>query len=138
MTVIAPNTQTVGQPLTLTCNVTTVRGITSQVDIVWRREGRILRNKKNISLTTMITTSLVFIDRYTTSPLGTSDDGRQYECRLVVRSPEVVRVTDTFTLDVTGMYYKILPTFYSCKEFLWYPIEIIKVTCNVFSLLQTS
>ena len=103
MIVTAPNTQTVGQPITLTCNATTVRGITSQVDIVWRRSGRLLRNESNISPITVATTSLVFIDTYTTSPLGTSDDGRQYECRLVVRSPEVVQVTDNFMLDVIGM-----------------------------------
>jgi len=33
--VTALNNQQVGDPLLLKCNVTTVRGITSSVDIVW-------------------------------------------------------------------------------------------------------
>ena len=111
MTVTAPNTQTVGQPLTLTCNATTVQGITSQVDIVWRRGGRILRNERNISPTTVTTTSLVFTDTYTTSQLGSNDNGREYECRIVVRSLVVVRSIDTFTLNVTGMCCNLFSTF---------------------------
>ena len=40
VTVTAPNnTHTVGQPLTLTCSVTTMNAITGGIVIVWRRDG---------------------------------------------------------------------------------------------------
>ena len=61
VSVTAPNTQTVGQSLTLQCVVTTVRGITSRVDIVWRNSsgGNELQRKDNVSSTT-VDNSLVY------------------------------------------------------------------------------
>ena len=59
----APNTQTVGQSLTLQCEVTTVRGITSSVDIVWSSGGTELERTNNVSSTTM-DNSLVYTDSY--------------------------------------------------------------------------
>jgi len=102
VTVTAPNIQTVGQSLTLTCDAVTVRGITSDVDLVWRRRNRVVRTLDNTDPTTMNNTSLVYTDIYTISQLSTDDDGIQYECRLVIRSSPVVRVMDTVTLDATG------------------------------------
>ena len=48
--VTAPNNQTVGQSLSLQCEVTTVRGITSRVDIVWS-SGTVLRRINSITIT---------------------------------------------------------------------------------------
>ena len=104
MTVIAPNTQTVGQPLTLTCNVSTVRGITSRVDIVWTRGNVNLRTVANISTTTEHA-SFVYIDYYTIPSLSISDNGRGYECRLIVHTSPVITVNDTIRLDVTGKFH---------------------------------
>ena len=59
--VTAPNTQTVSQSLTLQCEVTTVRGITSRVDIVWSSGGTELQRMNNVSSTTM-DNSLVYTD----------------------------------------------------------------------------
>jgi len=102
VTVTIPNTQTVGQPLTLTCDAVTMRGITSNVDLVWRRDNSIIQRLDNTDPTTMNSTSLVYTDTYTISQLSTYDDGIQYECRLMIRASPVVRVMDTVTLDVTG------------------------------------
>jgi len=104
VTVTAPNTQTVGQALTLTCNITTVRGITSGVDVVWIRGNVDLRTVANISATTM-RTSVTYIDYYTISSLSISDDSRGYECRLVVHASPVIAVNDTIRLDVTGEFH---------------------------------
>jgi len=108
----APSTQTVGQSLTLQCNGTTVRGITSEVDIVWRNGNTVLRRIDNMTLTTM-ENSLVYNDSYTILQLSTTDDGDMYECRLVVRERGQerdiqVRATDTVTLDVTGECFIIV------------------------------
>ena len=61
-------------PLILQCEVTTVRGITSRVDIVWS-SGTIFEWMNNVSSTTM-GNSLVYTDYYTVSQLSTTDDDR--------------------------------------------------------------
>ena len=105
MTVTALNdTQTVGQSLTLQCNVTTMRGITSRVDIVWSSGSTELRRMDSVSLTEM-SNSLVYTDTYTISQLSTFDDGSVIQCEVVINpnSPFTVKADTSVTLDVTGM-----------------------------------
>ena len=99
----APNTQTVGQSLTLQCAVTTVRGITSRVDIVWSSGGMELERMNNVSSTAM-DNSLVYTHSYTISQLSTTDDGRVIQCEVVINTSPSVMATDSITLDVTGEY----------------------------------
>ena len=103
VTVTAPNTQTVGQSLTLQCEVTTVRGITSGVDIVWRNSngGMELNSTNDVSSTTM-DNSLVYTDSYTISQLSTTDEGRVIQCEVVINASPSVMASDSITLDVTG------------------------------------
>ena len=100
-----PNTQTVGQSLTLQCNGTTVRGITSRVDIVWRNgsNGTELQRTNNVSSTTM-NNSLVYTDSYTISQLSTTDEGRVIQCEVVINASPSVMASNSITLDVTGKY----------------------------------
>ena len=96
------NTQTVGQSLTLQCEVTTVRGITSRVDIVWNNDdGTILQTTNNVSSTTM-GNSLVYTDSYTISQLSTTDDNRVIQCEVVINASPSVIASDNITLDVIG------------------------------------
>ena len=92
------NTQIVGQSLTLQCEVTTVRGITSRVDIVWSSNGTELERMNNVSSTT-IDNSLVYTDSYTISQLSTTDDGRVIQCEVVINT---AMAYDGITLDVIG------------------------------------
>ena len=98
------NTQTVGQSLTLQCEVTTVRGITSRVDIVWSSNGTELVRMNNVSSTTM-DNSLVFTDSYTISQLNTTDEGRVIECTVIINASPLVMNSKNITLNVTGEYY---------------------------------
>ena len=99
--VTAPSTQTVGQALTLQCNVTTVRGITSGVDIVWNSNGTELQRMNNVS-STMMSDSRVYTNSYTISQLSTTDDGRVIRCEGVINASPSVKASDSTTLDVTG------------------------------------
>ena len=103
----APNNQTVGQSLTLQCEVTTVRGITSRVDIVWSSNGTELERMENVTSTTM-SNSLVYTDNYTISQLSTTDEGRVIHCEVVINANPVVMASDSTTLDVTGEYYALM------------------------------
>ena len=102
--VTAPNSQTVGQSLTLQCEVTTVRGITSRVDIVWSSDGAVLRRINDTTATTM-DNSLVYTDSYTISQLSTTDDGRVIQCEVVIHTSPPIQQVDNIALDVTGKYH---------------------------------
>ena len=101
VTTDAPEFQMVGQSLTLECNVTTVRGITSRVDIVWSSGGTELQRMNGVSSTTM-GNSLVYTDSYTISQLSTADEDRVIQCEVVINASPSVMANDTITLDVTG------------------------------------
>ena len=103
VTATASSIQTVGQSLTLQCEVTTVRGITSRVDIVWSSNGIVLRRINGTTATTM-DNSLVYTDSYNISQLSTIDDGRVIQCEVVIIASPSVMATDNVTLNVMSMY----------------------------------
>ena len=92
-----------GQSLILQCEVTTVRGITSGVDIVWSTGDMELERMNGVSSTTM-DNSLVYTHSYTISQLSTTDDGRVIQCEVVINTSQSIMATDSITLDVTGEY----------------------------------
>ena len=108
--VTALNNQTVGQSLTLQCEVTTVRGITSRVDIVWS-DGDTVLNMSNDTTATTVDNSLVYTDSYTISLLNTSDNNRVIDCEVVIDVDPIVMSNGSIMLDVIGEYY-------SCNFFL--------------------
>ena len=96
-----PDTQTVGESLTLQCNVTAVRGITSNVNIVWRSGGTEFR-RESVSSNQM-GNSLIYLDSYTVQ-LNTTDEGRVIQCEVVINASPPVMTSGSITLDVTGKY----------------------------------
>ena len=101
ITVAALNAQIVGQSLTLQCEVTTVRGITSRVDIVWSSNGIELVRMNDVSSTTM-DNSVVYAESYTISRLNKSDDDRVIQCEVFINASPLVMANHTITLNVTG------------------------------------
>ena len=101
VSLVAPGFQTVGQSLTLQCNVTTVRGITSRVDIVWSSGDTELQRMENVTSTTM-DNSLMYTDSYTISQLSTDYENRVIQCEVVINASPSVMASDSTTLDVTG------------------------------------
>ena len=81
--------------------MTAVRGITSRVDIIWRR-GNMMLNRTNNTSPTMMASSLIYTNTYTISLLSTDDEGREYECAVVINASPVVTATDNIALDVMG------------------------------------
>ena len=89
------------ESLTLQCNVTAVRGITSGVDIVWSSGGIVL-NRTNNSSPTTLNDSLVYIDTYVIPMLNTSHNAREYECMAVINTNPPRTVSDSIILNVNG------------------------------------
>ena len=100
----SPNAQTVGQSLTLQCEVTTVRGITSRVDIVWSSGGTELERMNNVS-STMMGGSLVYTDSYSIPQLNTTDNNRVIQCEVVINASPPVMASGSITLNVAGKYH---------------------------------
>ena len=96
------SSQTVGQPLTLECNVTTVRGITSRMDIVWSSNSTVLKTIKGMNGSFTSDNSVAYIDSYDAVQINTSDDGRVYVCEIFVNTSPPVIIDGNTTLDVTG------------------------------------
>ena len=118
VSVTVPDNQTVSQSLILQCKVITVRGITSEVDIVWSSDGTVLRRINNTTATTR-NNSLVYTDSYTISQLNTTDDDRVIQCEVVINASPSVMASDSITLDVTGEYTTLLLNVFSTL-FLFY------------------
>ena len=111
VTLSAPSNQTVGQSLTLESSITTVRGITSRVDIVWSTGGVALKRStvdvelKRITGATPNTTndnSEIYEVTYDIPLLSTSDDGRVIECEIIIMTTPSLAASSNVTLDVTG------------------------------------
>jgi len=98
--------QTVGQPLTLECSVTTVRGITSRVDIVWSSNGSELKRVEGLTHNSTTNNSVYYTDFYTIPQLSTSDEGRNLKCDVFINTTSPVTATDNAVLNITGKYYQ--------------------------------
>ena len=94
--------QIVGQLLTLKCNITAVRGITSRVDVIWSSDGLELRQTEGINAISVLIGSVVYINSYTISQISTSDENRTYLCKVLIIASSSVEATNSVTLNVTG------------------------------------
>ena len=103
MVVVTLNEQIVGQPLMLECTMSTPRGISSRVEVVWSRDGVELEHINNISSNFSSPELVVYTNIYTIPLLGTYDDDIVYECEVIINSSPIHKVKDSVTLDVTGM-----------------------------------
>ena len=102
VTVTAPSTQIVGQSLILECSVTTVRGITSRVDIEWSTGNMMLQRTEGVSIISIASDTVEYKNIYNISPVSTLDDGRVYQCTGIINTTPQLMATDSITLDVTG------------------------------------
>ena len=98
--ITAPAIQNFGQPLTLTCVVTSVRGITSRVTITWLALGDKVRRVDNL-IGNVIGASLSYRDQLNISSL--SSDG-SYTCRAIINSTMQVSSRNVIRLELTCTY----------------------------------
>ena len=92
----------VGQPFTLECIVTAVRGINSQVDIVWSRNynnGSEQWRRNNLTASIRNFNTVVYSNSVNISQLTTDDNSVTYECKVIIN---FVEASDNFTLRVIG------------------------------------
>ena len=105
VTVVAVSNQTVGQPLTLQCDVATVTGITNRVDIVWSSNGTEVEIIEGVNISSITSSTALYTDTYIISLLRTSDDDKVYQCEVVINSNVSVIAENRITLNVFGKIY---------------------------------
>ena len=88
---------TIGDPLTLDCTVTAVRGISSSVDIIWTTGGRVVRRVDDITAD-VENDSAIYTDSFEISSLSAIDNGREYQCTVMINASQPVYGRDQFIL----------------------------------------
>ena len=84
--------------------MTTVRGITSRVDIVWSSEGVTIESIEGVNVSLSWESAEIYSASYTILQLNTTDDGRVYQCEVVINTSPPVTAENNFTLDVIGLF----------------------------------
>jgi len=102
MSVVNSTAQIVGQSLTLECSVTTVRGITSRVDIVWSSDSEESQRINGVDASFTTDSFSMYKTIYTIPLLHTTDDDRVYQCEVVINTSPPVMTLRNITLDITG------------------------------------
>ena len=101
--VTALNNQQVGDPLLLECNVTTVRGITSSVDIVWSKNDVEVERTSNVSEET-VNNSVVYTSVHNATG---GQNGSVYSCTAVLNNSSMSTATHTMWIG-KGMSIRII------------------------------
>ena len=94
----APAVQNFMESLTLTCEVTTVRGITSRVTIIWTSLDNEVGRVENAIGNNSVDSLVVYRDQFFISAL-TSED--RYDCRAVINSTSQPQNVASIRLELT-------------------------------------
>ena len=108
VTVTAPSSQIVGQSLMLECSVTTVRGITSRVDMEWSTGNKTLQIIKGIVNLHTTNDSVLYKAKYNITQVSTLDDSEVYQCKVIINANPQLTAFGSITLDVTGNNLELL------------------------------
>ena len=107
--------------------MTAVRGITSKVDIIWSSDGREVERMEGVSVISTLDNSIVYTDTYTISQLNTTDNGREYQCEVVINTIQKKSAKDNVSLNAIGEWLLKFISLYC----LWFSILML-----VFQLVQ--
>ena len=98
--VTALNNQQVGDPLLLECNVTTVRGITSSVNIVWRKNGTEVGGAEDVS-GEVVGNTVIYRNVYKSEiSLWEHDNRTAYQCFVNIHITPPVKANSSHTIGM--------------------------------------
>ena len=83
--------------------MTTVRGITSRVDMIWSSGDEMLNIVSGVNSSASSGNFTEYFSAYSILQLSTTDDGRVYQCEVVINTSPPVSVSSYITLDTTGL-----------------------------------
>ena len=82
----------------LQCSATTVRGITSRVDIIWTTSNTEVRRMNGVSPNDFNTLA-IYNDSFVIPSLDIKDIGSVYKCEVVINSFPPTTISDFFALE---------------------------------------
>ena len=91
----------IGDQLTLDCTVTAVRGISSSVNIIWTTGNIELRRVNNITAD-IVNNSAIYSDSFEISSLSALDNGREYQCTVMINATQPINSSDQITVVLNG------------------------------------
>ena len=133
-----PDALIVGQSLSLECIVTTVRGINSSIDIIWRSDDVEIKSTTGASISSSTNSFILYRDLYNISLLTTFEDNRVYQCEGVINTnPNLIAERST-TLEVIGKYY-LMFHFRNSKVFEFSWVRLRLSPCIIpYSLIESN
>ena len=78
--------------------------ISNAVNIIWSSNSITPLDTADNITPMMSGSSVVYTDTYTIMEVGTDDDGREYQCEVVINTSPPVMATGNITLDVMGEF----------------------------------
>ena len=84
------------------CVITTVRGISSSIDTIWKSDGVEIKRTLGASISSSTSSSILYRDFYI-SLLTTAKDGSVYQCEGVINTSPSLNAESSIILDVIGM-----------------------------------
>ena len=112
-----------------------MRGITSRVDIVWSSNGLELKTSQGMESNLTKHNSMLYTDSYTISQLGTVDEGRTYQCVVVINQVLPITVNDSITLDVAG---ELIHTKYVIVNNIFYYLLVPEISIDISHSVEGS
>ena len=98
-----PDIPTVGQPFSMECIMTTARGISSTIDIIWSRDGVEVKRITGANIISSSTdSSIVYRDFYNISLVTTAEEDKIYQCRGVINATPNLTAENNVLLDLIG------------------------------------
>lgn len=92
--------QHIGSPLSLRCAVTTVKGITSGVDIMWKVNNTEIIERYDGNVTEKRTSYVYYYNANTNLTLN--DNNTVYQCQVIINASPLISSTDNLTLNIIG------------------------------------
>ena len=71
---------------------------------MWSSNDLELKRIEGVESTLTEHNAVIYMDSYTISQLETVDEGRTYQCEVVINQPSPITVNDSITLDVMGEF----------------------------------
>ena len=84
--------------------MTTVRGISSSIDIIWSSDGVEIKRTIGASASSLTNSSILYRDFYNISLLTTAEEGRVYQCEGVINTTPNLIAESNISLDVIGKH----------------------------------
>ena len=97
------NSPAIYQPLILLCTATIVRGITSEVDIIWTTGNTQVRRVNNVIASSNINSSSIYNDSFIIPSLNLSDIGSVYECEVLINSILPITAKTDYVVPIPGI-----------------------------------